>query len=102
MYVIIWEFIVRPEHLEEFVAAYKSDGLWAKLFARAKGYIGTELLSSTEPGHETTFLTIDRWTTAGNFTRFLEQFGAEYRGLDTHLVGCTLREHKLGVFSSEL
>jgi heme-degrading monooxygenase HmoA len=102
MYVILWEFVVPPEKVDAFVAAYKSDGAWAKLFAQAEGYLGTELLSSMEAQQEAIFLTIDRWKSAADFTRFHEQFGAEYRALDTQLEGLTVRERKLGMFISEV
>jgi heme-degrading monooxygenase HmoA len=100
MYVILWEFVVRPEKIGEFVAAYKSDGAWAKLFVQADGYIGTELLSSTDSDQTATFVTIDRWKSAEDFTRFQERFGAEYRRLDTQLEGLTSRERKMGTFIS--
>jgi heme-degrading monooxygenase HmoA len=101
MYVIVWEFVVRPEKIDEFVAAYKSDGVWADLFAKADGYIGTELLRSTDSDQAATFVTIDRWKTAEDFARFQEHFGNEYRRLDTQLEGLTLRERKLGTFIGE-
>ncbi len=101
MYVIVWEFVVRPENVGAFVAAYKSEGAWATLFAQADGYIGTELLHSTDNGQETTFVTIDRWKTAEDFARFQEHFGTEYRLLDTQLEGLMLRERTLGTFVSE-
>ena len=66
MCVIVWEFLVEPEKVDAFVAAYKSTGAWATLFAQAEGYVGTELLSSTESDEEAKFITIDRWTTAEN------------------------------------
>jgi heme-degrading monooxygenase HmoA len=96
MYVIVWEFIVRPEKVTEFVDAYKSDGTWARLFAQADGYIGTELLRSTDSGQTATFVTIDRWKTAEDFARFLEHFGSEYRRLDTQLEGLTLARAQTG------
>ena len=99
MYVIVWEFVVRPEKVAAFVAAYQSDGAWAKLFAKADGYIGTELLHSTDSG-AATFVTIDRWKTAEDFARFQERYGSEYRLLDTQLEGLTSRERKLGTFIS--
>jgi heme-degrading monooxygenase HmoA len=101
MYVIVWEFFVSPEHVPNFVAAYKSDGAWAQLFARADGYLGTELLSATGTDHASTFITIDRWKTAEDFTRFQERFGTEYRELDTQLEGVTVSERKLGTFLRE-
>ena len=100
MYVILWEFVVPPEKVDAFIAAYKHDGAWAKLFALAEGYVGTELLRSTEAGQEPTFLTVDRWQHAEDFTRFQEQFGDEYKALDTELEGLTVSERKLGMFVS--
>jgi heme-degrading monooxygenase HmoA len=100
MYVILWEFVVPPEKVDAFIAAYKDDGAWAKLFAQAEGYVGTELLRSAEAGQEPTFLTVDRWQHAEDFTRFQEQFGDEYKALDTELEGLTVRERKLGMFVS--
>lgn len=101
MYVIVWEFVVRPEHVSDFVTAYKSDGAWARLFARAEGYLGTELLSATGADHSSKFITIDRWKTAEDFTLFQERFGTEYRRLDIQLEGLTVGERKLGTFIRE-
>ena len=101
MYAIVWEFVVGSEKVGAFVAAYKSDGVWARLFAQADGYIGTELLRSTDSGQAATFVTIDRWETVEDFTRFQERCDAEYRVLDTQLEDLTLRERKLGTFISE-
>jgi heme-degrading monooxygenase HmoA len=100
MYIIVWEFVVRPEKVTAFVAAYQSDGAWAKLFAQADGYIGTELLHSADQA--ATFVTIDRWKTADAFARFQERFGSQYRLLDTQLEGLTSRERKLGTFIAKL
>jgi hypothetical protein len=55
MYVILWEFVVQPEKVHAFVAAYKSDGAWAQLFAQSDGYLGTALLSSTNSNQQPTF-----------------------------------------------
>ena len=101
MYVIVWEFVVRPEQVPNFVAAYKSDGTWAQLFAQTDGYAGTELLSSANRDQAATFVTIDRWKTVEDFMRFQEQFGNEYRRLDAQLEGLTVSERKLGTFLSE-
>jgi heme-degrading monooxygenase HmoA len=112
MYVIVWEFVVRPEKVDAFVAAYKSDGAWGRLFAQADGYIGTELLltrrdaterdrGATERDQGMTYVTIDRWRHAEDFTRFQEQFGDEYKALDTEFEGLTVSERKLGTFLSD-
>jgi hypothetical protein len=31
MHVIVWEFVVRPDKIRDFIAAYKADGDWAQL-----------------------------------------------------------------------
>jgi heme-degrading monooxygenase HmoA len=97
MHIIIWEFAVREEHIQEFISAYGSNGDWTNLFRRAEGYLGTQLLrSSHEPN---IFLTVDRWETATCFEIFQERFGEEYKKLDTQLEGYSSLEKKVGVFS---
>jgi quinol monooxygenase YgiN len=94
----MWEFVVRPERVREFVAAYEADGDWARLFRRAQGYLGTELLSST---HVTgRFVTIDRWSDPADYSRFQEQFGPQYRSLDAQLEDLTISETKLGTYAT--
>jgi hypothetical protein len=43
-YVSLWEFRVNSGFVSEFKKAYGPDGDWARLFHRAGGYLGTELL----------------------------------------------------------
>jgi heme-degrading monooxygenase HmoA/ketosteroid isomerase-like protein len=102
MYVILWEFVVRPEKVDAFITAYTSEGAWAQLFRRADGFVGTELLRSTDSEDGAHFLTIDRWVTAEHFARFRTQFATEYRRLDTQCEGLTLKESKLGTFAGQL
>jgi heme-degrading monooxygenase HmoA len=97
MYIIMWEFKVRPERVGEFVLAYNADGDWAQLFRLAEGYRGTELLASTEDVER--FVTIDRWDKAEDFVLFQESFSQQYHSLDARLEGLTLSEIKLGTFS---
>lgn len=98
MHVILWEFVVQPDKIHDFVAAFETTGDWAKLFGLADGYEGTELLSSTESANR--FLTIDRWRSLDDFARFQQQFGEQYRTLDRKLEGFTLSEKKLGTFTT--
>jgi heme-degrading monooxygenase HmoA len=97
MHIIIWEFTVREEHVQEFISACGSNGDWASLFRRAEGYLGTQLLrSSLEPN---IFLTVDRWESATCFETFQKRFDVEYKKLDTRFESYTSSEKKLGVFS---
>lgn len=94
MYTIIWRFQVRPERRAEFVRRYASDGDWARLFARAPGYRGTDLVALD--GSDDTFLTIDRWDSPETWTRFRSEFQEEYQQLDLACEGMTLKEERLG------
>jgi heme-degrading monooxygenase HmoA len=98
MHVIMWEFVVRPEKIHEFLAAYQATGGWAQLFGLADGYEGTELLSSTDGADR--FVTIDRWRSVDDFARFQEKFGKQYQSLDRHREGFTPSERKLGTFDT--
>ncbi len=97
MHIILWKFTVREECIQDFTLAYGSNGDWANLFERAEGFLGTELLrSSDEPN---VFLTIDRWESVASFDIFRRRFDTEYKKLDAKFEGYTLSEHKLGSFS---
>jgi heme-degrading monooxygenase HmoA len=98
MHIIIWEFTVREECVQEFISAYDSNGDWANLFRRAEGYLGTELLCCARDRN--IFLTIDRWESAGSFEKFQERFGTEYEILDTRFEAYTSSEKNAGVFST--
>jgi heme-degrading monooxygenase HmoA len=97
MHIIVWEFTVREQHIQQFISAYSSDGDWANLFRRAEGFLGTQLLrSSVEPN---TFLTIDRWESVASFETFKKRFGTEYKKLDAQMESYTSSEREVGVFS---
>jgi len=98
MHKILWQFIPRPEEEEAFRKAYGPGGPWARLFGRSSGYLGTELLFDPEEGR---YLTIDSWSSRGDFEGFNASFGKEYDELDRQLEGLTLREELLGNFDSE-
>jgi quinol monooxygenase YgiN len=96
MYVIVWEFDVKPERVPEFQSIYSSEGDWAQLFRQAHGYLGTELLRDAR--NPVRFLTIDRWTHAQHFANFRERWGEQYAALDARCEGLTLNERKIGTF----
>ncbi len=91
----IWRFRVRPDRTVEFREAYGPDGAWARLFRRARGYRGTELLRSTD---ENTYVTVDRWDSAAEWDTFLETWREEYAALDRACEGLTESEEDLGTF----
>jgi heme-degrading monooxygenase HmoA len=95
-HVRIWQFRPDPGREEEFRRAYAGDGRWAKLFERAEGYLGTELLGPDEPGGA--WLTLDRWESRTAFERFRQDHGEAYRRLDEELEGLAGEERFIGAF----
>ncbi len=99
MYVLVWRYRVARESEAAFTASYGADGDWARLFGRAAGYLGTELLRDAEPdGPSVAFVTLDRWESPERYSDFLSRFDAEYRRLDEACEALTENETFLGSF----
>lgn len=90
----LWRFEVPAGREARFVAAYRSEGDWAKLFATAPGFIRTELWRDGDG----IYLTADHWESFEAFERFQATRGEEYRRLDSELEGIALAETFLGAF----
>ncbi|HEY9529704.1 MAG TPA: antibiotic biosynthesis monooxygenase [Anaerolineales bacterium] len=94
MYVIIWEYQVRAERVAEFEEIYSPAGMWAKLFRKGNGYLGTELLAEKRHAHR--YITIDRWRSAQDYESFLVEWKQDYDDLDAQCGGLTENETLLG------
>jgi heme-degrading monooxygenase HmoA len=94
MYVIIWEYRLRQERVDEFERIYGESGAWAELFQKGSGYLGTDLLrDSSDPDR---YLTIDRWASLTDYESFHSTWKTEYETLDAQCEGLTERETTLG------
>ena len=94
MYVIIWEYRVKPNRSAEFERIYNPHGTWAELFKKGKGYIDTELFRDEKLPHK--YITIDRWESFQDYEDFREQWKEEYEALDAQCGGFTEKETLLG------
>lgn len=95
-YCLLWEFRVQAPHRAKFVAHYAADGAWAQLFARAPGFIATELLADeVDPLR---FVTIDRWRQQADFAAFKATHATAYAALDARCAHWTASERLLGCF----
>ena len=94
----LWAFEVAAERARDFERVYGPDGDWARLFARAPGYLGTELLKDTLRSGR--YLTIDRWSSAAAFDAFKQEWKAEYDALDRACEALTASETPLGAFEA--
>ncbi|MGA9352761.1 MAG: antibiotic biosynthesis monooxygenase [Terriglobales bacterium] len=98
LYLVVWEFQVKPESLAEFELNYGPDGLSSKLFRHSPAYLGTDLLrDATRAGR---YLTIDRWTSREAFRQFKQQNAAEYAALAKEFEQLTESEALIGDFES--
>jgi len=94
MYVIVWEYQVKAEYLEDFEKIYGAGGAWADSFQRENGYLGTELLY--DPQNPQGYITIDRWVSSLAYDNFLVRCQEEYELLDEKCNELTERETLLG------
>jgi heme-degrading monooxygenase HmoA len=97
MYVLIWEYAVRPGREAEFERIYAPRGEWSELFGQGEGYLGTELYRDEENPQR--FITIDRWASRGAFERFKQEQGPAYESLDARCEQLCEMETQLGSFT---
>lgn len=96
MHVIVWQFTTDDAHRDAFKAAYGPEGVWAVLFRKGQGYLGTELLADREDPNR--FLVIDRWRAEADFHAFKAACGAAYAALDRHCAALTTTETFIGQY----
>lgn len=97
MYIIIWEFHPKTGRDQDFEKAYRSDGVWAQLFQKGSGFLGTELIKQIDG---TGYITIDRWSSEAAYHEFRSQYGSEYKKIDEVCESLTQSENLIGLFSS--
>jgi heme-degrading monooxygenase HmoA len=100
MYVVLWRFRPVSGREGEFEQAYGPSGVWARLFGRDDGYLGTELLLRRSDEKSREYLTLDRWTSRSAYEAFRARRDGEYRRLDRRLEGLTEEETLLGDFEA--
>jgi len=91
---LIWRYEVLEEARAAFETAYGPTGAWARLFARADGFRGTELFKAEDGS----YLTLDVWRSKADFDAFLAEHRADYEALDRSTHGWTSCEHRLGEY----
>ncbi len=95
-YVYVWVYEVDPETRDQFRELYGPGGPWVDLFAKAPGYIGTQLLCDLDDSGR--FITIDRWESEGAFAAFRSEYHDEFHRLDLMGEELTISETPIGEF----
>lgn len=97
MFVVVWQFEVADQNVAAFEAAYGAEGTWAQLFRSSTKYLGTELLRDAYvPG---SYLTIDRWSSEGDFRAFRKDHDQDYEKVDRACDALTSRETRIGAYT---
>ncbi|MGC2527037.1 MAG: antibiotic biosynthesis monooxygenase [Candidatus Acidiferrum sp.] len=96
MFLILWEYDVKPGCEEQYERVYGLDGDWAQLFRRDPAYLRTLLLR--DPFRGLTYLTCDFWETREDYKAFLIANSDAYRALDKKCELLTLAERDIGAF----
>jgi len=96
MLVIVWEYMARPDLIEEFEALYRPDGEWVSLFRRSPGFVSTTLMRDVHDPDR--YVIADRWSSAEAHEAFERDFAEEYAALNERGERLHRAEHLIGRF----
>ena len=96
MFVILWEYEVKPGCEEMFETVYSPQGDWARLFQSDSHYRETRLLRDVS--RPRCYFTLDYWDTEQSFETFHAAHQAAYTDLDCSTAGLTISERRLAAF----
>ena len=96
MLVIVWEYMARPDRIDEFEALYRPDGPWVDLFRQSPGFVSTTLMRDVSDARR--FVIADRWTSEESYEAFKREFAGEYAALSERGARLNKAEHLIGRF----
>ncbi|MBX9695325.1 MAG: antibiotic biosynthesis monooxygenase [Cyanobacteria bacterium] len=96
MFLVIWEFEVKPECAERFVSIYGYDGDWAQLFRKDENYQRSTLVQ--DPSRSHVYLTLDFWNSREAYESFKACHKEAYLSLDSICDDLTIAERHIGSF----
>jgi heme-degrading monooxygenase HmoA len=96
MFLVLWEYEVKPGSEKPFEKLYGSAGGWAQLFRTDSHYRETRLLH--DPARSNVYLTLDFWTSRDSYEKFLASHKTEYRSIDALCEILTVNERRLGAY----
>ncbi len=96
MFLILWEFEVKPGEEQRFERVYGPEGQWAELFRRDPHFRQTQLLK--DPSRSRIYFTLDFWDSENDYTHFKHTNQDAYHSLDQTTENLTIHERNLGCF----
>ena len=99
MFLVLWEFEVKPGREERFEKVYGPGGDWDSLFQTDPNHAGTRLFRDATRGG--IYLTADYWLSRKTYEEFRNLRRSEYRKLDAASEDLTLSERHIGSLETE-
>ena len=96
MLVIVWEYIVKPERVEDFESMYRPDGPWSELFRESPGFVSITLMKELKNPRR--FMVADRWTSEAVYEAFKQAHSTRYAALSERGRRLIERETEVGRF----
>jgi heme-degrading monooxygenase HmoA len=96
MFLVLWEYDVKPGSEEQYERVYGPDGDWARLFRREAAYQRTLLLRDAL--RDGIYVTCDFWETRAAYKAFRLANSDAYLALDKSCEALTISEREIGVF----
>jgi len=96
MMLIVWEYMVRPDRVEEFESLYRPDGPWIELLKKSPGFVSTTLMRDTRDPLR--YIIADRWMNPASYDQLIEDFASEYAALNERGERTHRAEHLIGRF----
>jgi heme-degrading monooxygenase HmoA len=99
MFVVLWEYEVKPGCEESFQSAYSPHGDWVRLFQRDPHFRETRLLRDLS--RPRFYFTLDYWDSEISLDQFKAANREAYAAIDRVTQALTLSEHRLSSFNLE-
>jgi Antibiotic biosynthesis monooxygenase len=98
MFLVLWEFEVKPGCEERFERVYGAGGDWNSLFRRDSNHAGTYLFRDLAKPR--VYLTADYWVTQTAYKDFLQREEADYKRIDAETEALTVAERHVGSYET--
>jgi len=99
MFLVLWEFEVKPDREQRFRQVYGPGGDWDSLFRTDPNHVGTRLFRDTS--RSGVYLTADSWLSRKSYEEFLALRRSEYDTLDAATEELTLSERHIGSLETD-
>ena len=96
MLVVVWEYLAKPERVEEFESFYRPDGPWAELFRQSPAFVSTTLMKDLRG--PVRFMVADRWTSETVYEEFKRERATTWQALSERGQRLYDREIEVGRF----